>query len=170
VSNPDRETFLKGRRCENQGLGIGAFVYYRRVVENQKARILGEIIKVSKKIGAGPELIETLTNAMTETQFKKSIESVRDALPQVLLVNGQNPLTLLHSGLHARTDEHCLEIAQAVRVVLTELSDRISQALKDEAELKNAISRLMRQPDRHPEASVDAERTRRLRPSRDARY
>jgi len=32
---PGRELFLKGRRCEIQGLGIGAFVYYRRVVEGQ---------------------------------------------------------------------------------------------------------------------------------------
>jgi hypothetical protein len=32
----DRNLFLKGRQCENQGLGVGAFVYYRRVVENQK--------------------------------------------------------------------------------------------------------------------------------------
>jgi hypothetical protein len=145
---PDRETFLKGRRCENQGLGIGAFVYYRRVVENQKSRILGEIIKVSEKIGAPPEVTATLTNAMTEIQFNKALESVRDALPQILLVNGRNPLTLLHSalseGLHAQTDEHCLEIAHAVRVVLTELSDRLGQALRDEAELKNAISRLTR--------------------------
>ncbi|MBN1931863.1 MAG: hypothetical protein JW786_09675 [Desulfobacterales bacterium] len=36
---PDREEFLKGRRCENQGLGVGAFIYYRRVVENQKERV-----------------------------------------------------------------------------------------------------------------------------------
>src|SRR5262249_37076733 len=28
----DRDIFLKGRQCENHGLGIGAFVYYRRVV------------------------------------------------------------------------------------------------------------------------------------------
>jgi hypothetical protein len=47
---PDRETFLKGRRCENQGLGIGAFAYYRRVVENQKDRILDEIIKVLRSL------------------------------------------------------------------------------------------------------------------------
>ena len=33
---PDRELFLQGHRCENQGFGIGAFAYYRRVVENQK--------------------------------------------------------------------------------------------------------------------------------------
>jgi hypothetical protein len=143
---PDREIFLKGRRCENQGLGIGAFVYYRRVVENQKARILDEIIKVSEKIGASATVIETLRNAKKETQFKKAVESIKDALPQVLLINGQNPLTLLHSalseGLHAQTDEHCLGIAHAVRVVLTELSDRLGQALKDEAELRSAISLL----------------------------
>ena len=34
----DRETFLKGRQCEVHGLGIGAFTYYRRVVE-RSARI-----------------------------------------------------------------------------------------------------------------------------------
>ena len=37
---PDRELFLSGRRCENQGFGIVAFVYYRRVVENQKNPII----------------------------------------------------------------------------------------------------------------------------------
>jgi hypothetical protein len=47
----EREFFLKGRRAENQGLGIGAFSYYRRVVENQKDRILEEIIRASRKIG-----------------------------------------------------------------------------------------------------------------------
>jgi hypothetical protein len=61
---------------------------------------------------------------------------------------GDNPLILLHSalseGLHAQTDEQCLELAQAVRVVLAELAERIGQALKDEAELNAAISRLMK--------------------------
>ena len=37
---PDRDIFLRGRRAENHGLGIGAFAYYRRVVENQKGRII----------------------------------------------------------------------------------------------------------------------------------
>ncbi len=36
---PDRELFLRGRRSENQGLGIGAFAYYRRVVDNQWKRL-----------------------------------------------------------------------------------------------------------------------------------
>lgn len=144
---PDRELFLKGRRCENQGLGIGAFVYYRRVVEGQKNRILDEIIKVSKKIGATEEALQQLEAAKTETQFSKALSNIKDAIPQALLINGHNPLSLLHSalsdGLHQKTDEHCLEVASSIRVVLAELSERLAQALKDEAELNKALARLM---------------------------
>ncbi len=144
---PDRELFLRGRRCENQGLGIGAFVYYRRVIEGQKNRILEEIEKVSAKIGAGPEILEALAAAKAEAQFSKAIETIKPAVPQALLINGHNPLTLLYSalsdGLHQRSDEVCLEIATSVRIVLAELSERLGQALKDEAELSNAIARLM---------------------------
>lgn len=144
---PDRELFLKGRRCENQGLGIGAFVYYRRVVENQKSRILGEIIKVSQKLNVPPATIASLEAAQKESQFSKAMESVKNAIPQSLLINGHNPMILLHSalsdGLHDRTDEHCLEIASSIRIVLAELSERLSQAMKDEAELNNALAKLM---------------------------
>jgi hypothetical protein len=45
--------------------------------------------------------------------------------------------------LHEKTDTECLELAKSIRVVLTELADRISQALKDEAELISAVSRLL---------------------------
>jgi hypothetical protein len=144
---PDRDDFLKGRRCENQGLGIGAFIYYRRVVENQKNRILGEIIKVSEKIGSPKEKIEILQNAVHETQFSKSLHMAKDAMPESLLINGHNPILLLHGalieGVHALTDEQCLEIAGSVRIVLGELSERLSQALKDGAQLTKALSTLM---------------------------
>ncbi|MFN8523208.1 MAG: hypothetical protein U0821_08905 [Chloroflexota bacterium] len=148
---PDRELFLRGRRCENQALGIGAFVYYRRVVEGQKNRILNEIIKVARKIGAAPEQIKTLEDAITETQFSKALESVKDALPQSLLVNGHNPLTLLHSalshGLHLLSDQDCLTLARSIRIVLAELSERLADALKDEAELNKAVARLLERKD-----------------------
>ncbi len=146
---PDREVFLKGRRCENQGLGIGAFIYYRRVVENQKNRILEEIIKVSKKLNAPSEKIQALTKAIGETQFSTALDMAKDAIPESLLINGHSPLKLLHGalseGVHARSDEDCLAIAGSVRIVLGELSDRLSQALKDEAELSKALSTLMNQ-------------------------
>lgn len=144
---PDRDDFLKGRRCENQGLGVGAFIYYRRVVENQKNRILEQIIKVSEKIGAADDKVQILKSAVTETQFHKALNMAKDAMPESLLINGHSPILLLHSalseGVHALSDEECLELAGSVRVVLSELSDRLSQALKDEAELTKALSSLM---------------------------
>lgn len=145
---PDRETFLKGRRCENQGLGIGAFIYYRRVVEHQKNRILAEIAKVAERLGAGQGTIETLKRASDETQFSRALELAKAAIPESLLINGHNPLGLLHSalseGVHEMSDEECLEMAGSVRVVLAELAERIAQALKDEAELVQALSAMTR--------------------------
>ncbi len=144
---PDREIFLKGRRCENQGLGIGAFIYYRRVVENQKNRILKEIIKVSERLGASQDKIDLLNKAVNETQFSKALDMAKDVLPESLLINGHSPIQLLHSalseGVHALSDEHCLDLAASVRIVLAELSEKLSQALKDEAELTKALSTLM---------------------------
>ena len=71
----------------------------------------------------------------------------KDSMPESLLINGHNPMLLLHNalskGIHALTDEQCLELASNVRIVLGELSERLSQALKDEAELNKALSALM---------------------------
>ena len=144
---PDREIFLKGRRCENQGLGIGAFAYYRRVVENQKNRILEEIIKVSKKIGASQDKIDTLSDAIEETQFSTALNMAKDAIPESLLIDGHSPMRLLHRslsrGVHELSDEECLELASTVRLVLAELSEKLFLLLKDKAELTKAISTLM---------------------------
>jgi hypothetical protein len=144
----ERDAYLKGRRCENQGLGIAAFAYYRRVVENQKTKIIGEILKVAQKLNADPELIKDLQAAKEETRFTEAINKVKHALPQVLLINGHNPLTLLHSalseGLHATSDEECLELATSIRVVLTELVERMATAVKEEAELTSAVQRLLK--------------------------
>src|SRR5215471_4969351 len=133
---PGRDLFLKGRRCENQGLGIGAFVYYRRVVEGQKKRILAEIIKVAQTISAPPEAIAALQAAQREHQFSKAMDDVKDAIPQRLLIQGQNPLTLLHSalskGVHNHSDETCLGLATDIRLVLGELAELLGHALKDE--------------------------------------
>jgi len=147
---PDREMFLKGRRAESQGMGIGAFAYYRRVVERQKDRIFGEILRVAKRISASPEIIQDLEDAKQETQFSKAVERIKHGIPESLKINNHNPLTLLHTalseGLHSQDDDQCLELAHSVRIVLTDLAARMAEALRDDDELKGAVSRLLRPP------------------------
>ena len=144
---PDRELFIRGRRCENQGLGVGAFAYYRRVIENQKNRIIGEIIRVSEKLDSSSAKIDVLKKALVETKFSKAHEMSKDAIPESLLIDGHSPLLLLHKalskGIHEQSDEECLDKAHSIRIVLAELSDRLSQALKDDTELTKALSGLM---------------------------
>jgi hypothetical protein len=143
----DRDLFLKGRRAENHGLGVGAFAYYRRVVENQKVRIIEEMARVAKKLEASQADLKLFEEAARESQFSKAIDKIGAAIPSALRVNGHNPLTLLHSalsdGLHERSDEECLECAREIRLLMTELADRMAQVLKEETELKGAVSKLL---------------------------
>ena len=142
----DAGLFLKGRIAENQGLGIAAFAYYRRVVENQKGALLDELIRVSKVIGANSDVVAGLEKAKSGFQFAGAVEEVQAAIPPALLINNENPLTLLHNafsrGLHAGSDAECLNDATAARVVLAEMVRRMADAMKDEAEIKSSVSRL----------------------------
>ena len=71
----------------------------------------------------------------------------KDVMPESLLINGHSPLLLLHrtlsQGVHELSDEECLKRANTVRLVLGELSERLSAILKDKTELTAAISTLM---------------------------
>jgi hypothetical protein len=127
-------------------MGIGALTYYRRVVEHQWTRIVAEVKRVAERVGAADDILRELDNVSKHTQFGRAVDSVKTAVPQMLLIDGHNPLTLLHSALseaiHDKTDQECLELAQDIRTVLAELAERIGQALKDTAELKDAVTRL----------------------------
>lgn len=144
----DSEMFLKGRQCENLGYGVAAFAYYRRVVESHKNDIFDEIIKVCRTVKAPEELIKELQAAKEEIAFTKSIEKVRSALPQGLLINGHNPLLALHGalsvGLHDESDDACLEAAHAVRLVLTDFVEKVSLLKQDNKQLTDAVQLLIR--------------------------
>ena len=91
--------------------------------------------------------IDTLREAIKETQFSKALGMAKDVIPESLLIDGHNPIFLLHRalsrGVHELSDEECLKLANTVRLVLGELSKRLSDILKDRAELTEAISTLM---------------------------
>lgn len=144
----DKDLFLRGRRAELHGLGVGAFTYYRRVVENQKNRLLDEIIKVVQKVETSPaDIVADLSKAKDTFHFTQSLAGVKLAIPQVLLIDGHNPLLLLHSalsaGIHDKSDDECLELAKSIRMVLSGLAERLGQALTQKKELSEAVSKLL---------------------------
>ena len=88
-----------------------------------------------------------LESAKGETQFSKAVESVKEAIPSVLYIKGHNPFTLLHSvlseGLHDATDAECLTAANDLRLILVEFAVKLTEAMKEQKELDDALSRLV---------------------------
>jgi hypothetical protein len=150
IAGRSKALFLMGCRAEMQGLGIGAMIYYRRVVENQKNHIIDEIIRVARRTHSSEPQIEKLKAAGGEKEFKKAVEIISDAIPQVLLINGYNPLALLEQALtrgsSAAKDHDALRLAAAIRKIFTELSELMARALEDHTDLEEALDTIL-QPD-----------------------
>ena len=146
----DYELFQKGRCAEVQGLGMGAYSYYCRVIDNQKNRLLDQLIDVSHKLGLDEEKIQCMENAKAESRFDEVVNQVKDAVPDVVRINGYNPLQLLQAarneGENHTDDDAFLTGAADIRIVLTALADRIGQALNQKSELQQTIGRLSQQP------------------------
>jgi hypothetical protein len=125
------KSFRKGLVCESQGYGIGAFAYYRRITEEIIDELLDSIedlIEEEHKVEYKEALEKTKKTRVTQ----EKIDLVKGLLPTILKPNGMNPLGVLHSelseGLHAESDQDCLENANHVRSILTFLINQIIQS------------------------------------------
>jgi hypothetical protein len=146
--------FLKGRRAELRGLGIGAFAYYRRIVEDQKVVIIEQLEKAAKRLRVPEEYLLLFAKAKTQTGFTRAINEIKDAFPSALFIADHNPLKLLHDllsdGLHELSDEECLEHARAVRTLLVALAERISEISRDEAKVKESLEAFLSRKQKNP--------------------
>jgi hypothetical protein len=144
----DRKTFALGRRAEIHGLGFGALVYYRRVIEQQQQRMIDEIARVRQKFFPDDDAADAMQAARSESRFGRAALMLADVFPPVLVINGHNPMLLLQRALRlesrVRTEQEALNLAATIRIVLSELADRIAQALKDRTELNEAVNYILR--------------------------
>lgn len=147
LAGGEGDTLRKGRQSENQSLGIGAFAYYRRVVEQQKSHLIDELRSAVERLGGDVTALAALESARQEGQFAKAIKLMADVTPKELYVGGRNPLTLLHGplsvGLHTLSDEECLKLAHNIRIVLSALLERIQMVTEEKADLDAAIKELL---------------------------
>ena len=144
---PDKELFLKGHDLENQGYGIGAFAYYREVVENQWQHLIDEIIIALTHLGKPTDKIENFKKAKNETMFREAVASIKDEMPESLLIGGHhNPLEILLKvmgrGASKLSDYECLKKAKSIRLILLELSDKLANAMKDYSGLRGTLTEI----------------------------
>jgi hypothetical protein len=150
IGDANRECFLQARRAIARGFGIGAYAYYRRIVENTKFDLVTSVLDVAVKTNAPAGQVGLLRKAQKETQFSKAMEMLNDvaAIPPSLLIRGHNPLALLHDalseGIHQLDDDECLKRAEAAEVILCELARSMQAALAERKEVEAALSSIMK--------------------------
>lgn len=138
--------YKKGLICESQGYGIGAFGYYRRIVEETIDELLSEI----SSLLSGDDLIN-YSAALEKTKetivTSEKIELVKDLLPPILRPDGMNPLSALHSalsqGLHAESDEECLSLAENCREILVFLVNQVAASKESAKSFTNSMRKLL---------------------------
>jgi len=125
------DLYKKGLTCESQGYGLGAFSYYRRIVEEIIDGLLDQIADL-----LGGEERARYADALAKTKCTKvaqeKIDLVKDLLPALLRPNDLNPLSVLHDslsvGLHSESDEDCLDRAAHIRESLLFLVSQVGSA------------------------------------------
>ena len=136
----------KGYRAELQGLGVGAFAYYRRVLEIMKADLFQQIRTLADAYNSTKSVKERLDTAIATRSFENSLDRMGKALPPELLIDGKNPLKLLHSmvsaGLHSMSDQECLARAELTRETLEHLVERLDQLSKHPEKLRVALGKV----------------------------
>lgn len=140
------EIYKRGLICESQGYGIGAFAYYRRIIEG----VIDNMLDMIPDLLSGNDK-ESYLIALKQTKHdinaSNKIELVKELLPSSLRPGGINPLSTLHSslseGLHAKTDEECIELATNIRLVLTYLIEQITFARKSSANFTEGMKKLL---------------------------
>lgn len=142
---PSIELYKKGLVCESQSYGIGAFAYYRRVLEEVILLLLDDVAELVPQEGE-QKYLDGLTKVKSQKTAEDRIYIAKDLLPQSLRITA-NPLEVLYSslseGLHSGSEERCMELAATIRKVFESLVIQI-QAQKNSAKaLSEGTKRLL---------------------------
>jgi len=128
----DAHNYKKALMLLSQSYGIGACVYLRRIIENQINPILEILLEMRKQENADASEISRISEAIQRKDFTSKIETAAELLPESILVDGDNPVKLLHDQLsvniHSLTDDEVIPIAlqlkTAFEYVVVELNRR----------------------------------------------
>ncbi|MBU5440098.1 hypothetical protein KQI42_19065 [Tissierella sp. MSJ-40] len=89
----------------SHGIGIGAFVYLRRIIESL----------VFDKFKEVSNTIEINTETFKHSEFKEKIDILGEHLPKILVQN-KNIYSIVSKGIHELTEDECIEYKSRYRI------------------------------------------------------
>lgn len=120
LDGDDLKLYKNALRMRNFNLGVAAVAYMRRVIENRMNDMLEILHEAAITHNAPAELVARHKEMKEERRFSVKVDYAGDLLPISLRLAGKpNPVAVLHElaseGLHAKSDEECVDIFDACR-------------------------------------------------------
>jgi hypothetical protein len=114
--------YKKALVCRNEGFGLAAVTYIRRVVEDKTDELIEVVSELAESHNVDSEVIKKIRAAKTErTTYDNKLRIAATVLPTSLVVDGVNPLGELYSlvsgGVHDLTEEECIAVADETKSV-----------------------------------------------------
>ncbi|MDR2711444.1 MAG: hypothetical protein LBB65_09045 [Burkholderiales bacterium] len=141
----DADNYEKATICLHHGYGVGAFAYFRRVVEKNIDRLLDLVQQDAQSSGDQPTL-DAIAELRRNPLMRERIEIANSVLPSHLKPDGLNPLgrlyQVLSEGVHSLSEAECLAKATDTLECLTFLVSELASREKHRARFKSTVGSL----------------------------
>lgn len=139
------EHYKRALICLSQSYGLGACAYMRRVLEDTIDPLLKLELEVRRAEGADAKEVEEISAAIQGKVFDVKTEIAYRHAPRAMIVDGNNPLKLIHDklsiGVHQLDEDQCVEIAALLSAAL----EYVVTAMNRQREEKAAFTAAIRQ-------------------------
>ena len=144
LSLEDLDNYKKAITCLSVNFGIGAYSYFRRIIENEIKRMIIDISELS--FDGVDNVKQALKNYENDHQMGKLIDTLNNFLPYSLKQFGDNPVRLLYEqlsgGIHLFSDTVCIDKARQIDILLKFVIKSINEEKYQHNDIRNAMTKL----------------------------
>lgn len=143
----DREScnwYYKAKKMLYENMGIGAFAYYRRIVEKELIHFMTDISNLDNS--SSDELKKLIDEYEKTNKVHLLYENTYKHLPPSLQGLGENPLKLLYQqtskGLHNLSEEECIDASILVDSLLEFTVKKINEEKHEVKAIREQLKKL----------------------------
>lgn len=141
LSEEDKQNYKKALTNLSHNYGIGAFAYFRRIIENEVKRVIEDLINA--KVDGVEDIEKAYSKFIQDHQMANLIESIGQYLPISFKTLGDNPLKILYSqlsgGIHEFADDECLLRAKSIDNILRFVIKKINEEKSELKEVRKSM-------------------------------
>lgn len=144
LTKDDLKLYKKALANLSISYGIGAYAYFRRIIENEIIRIISDISTMD--FDGANDVKHALRAYEKDHQMSNLIAVLNQFIPISLRELGDNPIKLLHDqlsgGIHSFTEDDCLKKAESIDKILTFVIRKVKEEKLEIASVREAMKYL----------------------------